>query len=225
MTKKNKVSVIIPTRNEEGSIGKLLKEIPAKFVDEVVIIDGHSTDKTIPEIKRTNNKAKVFTQKSFGYGEAIIQGARLATGDVLIFMDADGSMNPQVIPQLLEKINQGYEYVMGSRYINNLKSADDTIVRFVGNKFFTWLTNLIHQTGVSDSLYTYNAIPKKSFRKIKAKSKGFEYCIEILIKAKRAGLSFAEVPAPERAREFGKTKVNALWHGLKILHMILKKYN
>ena len=225
MINKKKVTVIIPTRNEEGCIGSLIREIPKKYVDEIVVIDGHSTDNTREEAKGADTKTKVFLQRGWGYGGAVQQGAKHARGDILILMDADGSMNPNAIPQLLKKADEGYEYVMGSRYINGSKSEDDTIIRYIGNKFFTWLTNIIHKTNVTDSLYTYNAIPKKSFLKIKAKSKGFEYCTEILVRAKMAGLKFAEVPAPERARSCGKTKVNAFWHGLKILTMILRKYD
>lgn len=224
MSKKT-VAVIIPSRNEQGCIGKLIKEIPQKLVDEIIVIDGHSTDDTRKEAKLASRKTKVFLQKGYGYGAAVQQGAKLAKSKVLIFMDADGSMNPKTIPLMLRKIDEGYEYVMGSRYINNLKSEDDTIIRYIGNRFFTWLTNLIHGTSVTDSLYTYNAIPKRAFLKIKARSKGFEYCTEILVRAKRAGLKFAEVPSPERQRLAGKTKVNAFWHGLKILTMILKKYD
>jgi len=221
--KRGKITVIIPTRNEGGCIGPLIKEIPKKYVDEIIVVDGHSTDNTKGEARRAG--AKFILQKGYGYGSAVQQGAKYAKGGVLILMDADGSMNPNAIPLLLKKIDEGYEYVMGSRYINNLKSADDTLVRYFGNKFFTWLTNVIHKTNVTDSLFTYNAIPKKAFMKIGARSKGFEYCTEILVKAKKAGLKFAEVPAPERQRMFGKTKINAFWHGLKILGMILKNYN
>ena len=114
---------------------------------------------------------------------------------------------------------------MGSRYMAGARSDDDTFIRWTGNKVFTLLTNLFHGTGVTDSIYTYNAIPRDAFFKINAKSQGFEYCTEILVRAKKAGLRFAEVPVIEHARIAGDSKVNAFWHGLKILRMILRRYN
>lgn len=223
MINKKKVSIIIPARDEEGCIGKLIKEIPRPLVDEIIVIDGHSTDKTEKEAKQAG--AKVFLQKGYGYGGGVQQGVKRASGDIFIFMDADGSMNPKYIPKLLEKVEKGYEYVMGSRYIGGLKSEDDTHIRLLGNKMFTWLTNIIHGTNVTDSLYTYNAIPRSAFSKIKAKSKGFEYCTEILVRAKKVGLKFTEISAPERPRTAGDSKVNAFRDGLKILKAILQKYD
>lgn len=222
MTNGKKVSVIIPARNEEGCIGKLINKIPRDLVDEIVVVDGASTDNTIKEA--TSAGARVIKQQGRGYGGGVQQGAAVATGDIFILMDADGSHGPEFIPQLLEKVNEGFEYVMGSRYAYGARSDDDTLIRFLGNKLFTWLTNTLHGTNVTDSIYTYNAIPREAFFRIKANSPGFEYCTEILVKAKRARLTFAEVPVTEHARMAGDSKVNAFWHGLKILRMILRRY-
>ena len=98
-------------------------------------------------------------------------------------------------------------------------------IRFIGNKLFTWLTNFIHHTNVSDSIYLFTAITRGGLNKLKLKSHGFEFCAEILIKAHRAGLKFTEVPTIERKRFSGKSKVNAFLHGLKILQMILREYD
>lgn len=220
-----KVSVIIPAKNEEGCIGRVLGEMPRDAVNEVIIINGHSTDKTIEEAKSNINKSdKLVVQTGKGYGGAFLQGIKLARGDVIIMMDADGSHNPHDIYAMLAKIRKGHEYVMASRYMAGGRSEDDTLVRWFGNFFFTKLTNLVHGTHVSDSLYLYTAITKKGLERLDLKSKGFEFCTEILVKAHRAGLRFAEIPAVERARYAGNSKVNSLYHGMRILRMILKKY-
>ena len=220
-----KVSLIIPTRNEEGCIGGVLKEMPHDVVDEIVVIDGRSTDKTAEEAKaHLRHHDKFVTQKGKGYGGAFREAFDIVTGDVIIMMDADGSHNPAEIPAIVEKVRRGYEYVMASRYMTGGHSEDDTIIRWFGNRMFTWLTNVIHGTNVTDSLYLFTAITRDGLKKLNLKSTGFEFCTEIVVKAHRAGLKFAEVPAFERRRYAGKTKVNAFWHGLKILRMIMRRY-
>lgn len=195
------------------------------MVDEVVIVDYHSTDKTAEEAKAELRPTDKFVaQKGKGYGGAFREGFDIASGDVVVMMDADGSHNPADIPALVEKVRRGYEYVMASRYTTGAHSYDDTIIRWIGNRVFTWMTNMVHGTRVSDSLYLFTAITREGLKKLNLKSDGFEFCTEILVKAHRAGLSFAEVPAIERLRFAGRSKVNAFWHGLKILRMILRRY-
>lgn len=220
-----KVSVIIPTKNEEGSIGRVLKEIPKNIVNEIIVIDGHSTDNTASEAKAKLRvgRDKFILQTEKGFGNALLQAFKASSGDVVIILNGDGSQNPKDIPLLLEKINQGYDYVIASRYAKGARSDDDTTIRFIGNRTLTWLTNLIHRTNVSDSLYFFTAISRRGLKKIHPTSPGFEFCIEILIMAHKAGLKFAEVPVVERA-SFSKSKVNAFSVGWKILWKILKKY-
>lgn len=219
-----KVSVIFPTKNEEGCIGRVLREVPREVVDEIIVIDGHSTDRTEEEAKAELRPSDRFVmQKGKGYGGAFREAFDIATGDVIIMMDADGSHDPKDIPAIVDKVERGYEYVMASRYAPGGRSDDDTFIRWFGNRFFTWLTNAAHSTRVTDSLYLYTAITRDGLNKLNLKTDGFEFCTEILVKAHRAGLKFAEVPAVERARFAGKSKVNAFWHGLKILRMILRR--
>ena len=220
-----KVSVIIPARNEEGCIGRVLKEIPRDVVSEVVIVEGRSTDRTVSEIKANLKKSdKLVIQKERGYGSAFLQGFKLVTGDCIVMMDADGSHNPADIYKIVAKIKQGYEYVMACRYMKGGRSDDDTFIRWFGNFFFTRLTNFIHGTRVSDSLYLYTAITRNGLSRLDLSSPGFEFCTEIVVKAHKAGLKFAEIPAIERLRFAGNSKVNSFYHGLKILKMILRKY-
>lgn len=223
MINNKKVSVIIPARNEENCIGRLIDEIERSLVDEVVVVDGSSNDNTIEEAGKKG--AIVVNQEGTGYGSAVQQGISKSTGDILILMDADGSHDPKYVPDLLSKVEEGYEYVMGSRYAKGARSDDDTLIRWFGNKLFTSLTNIIHGTNVTDSIYTYNAIPREAYNRIGATSEGFEYCTEILVKASKAGLKFAEIPVVERERFAGESKVNALWHGLIILKMILRRFS
>lgn len=221
-----KVSLIIPTWNESGAIGRVLKEVPKKLIHQIIVIDRPSTDNTAKEAKKElrPGKDKFILQKKKGFGSALIQAFKMVKGDVVVIMNGDGSHNPKNIPALIKKINEGYTYVMASRYLKGGRSDDDTMIRFIGNRTLTWLTNIIHNTNVADSLYFFTAITRTGLKKLHLISSSFELCIEILIKAHRAGLKFAEVPVVERPRFAGKSKVNAFWAGLKILGMILQKY-
>ncbi len=216
-----KVSVIIPTYNEEGCIGSVLDEMPKDSVDEIIIIDGNSKDKTVDEIREHGYSA--IPQKGKGYGSAFKEGIQVATGDILVLMDADGSHNPKDIPKLVEIVkNNSNTIAVASRYMENSGTGDDTFVRGIGNKFFTWLTNFRHRMQLSDALYLYAAFPKDVFSKIDVRSDDFAYCVEVLIKAKREGYNFVETPSYERPRFSGESKVSAIWHGWKILTTILR---
>jgi glycosyltransferase involved in cell wall biosynthesis len=218
-----KVSLIIPTLNEAGAIGRTLKEIPKNFIYETIIIDGHSTDNTEKEARKhlRPRKDKFILQKKKGFGSALRQAFKIAKGDVIIIMDGDGSHNPKDLPALIKKIKEGNNYVMASRYAPGGNSNDDTIIRFIGNKALTFLTNLIHSTNVTDSLYVFTAITARDLKKLRLTSPGFEFCTELLIRAHHAGLKFAEIPVVERSRFAGRSKVNAFYHGWKILKTIL----
>lgn len=222
-----KISLIVPMRNEEGCIGYVLKEVPRNIIHEIILVDGHSTDGTITEAKKyiDKKKDKLLIQKGKGYGDAFLEAFAIVKGDGIIMMDADGSHNPQDIPAIVEKLKQGYEFVIASRYAPGGRSYDDTMIRWIGNRVFTLLINMVHGTRVADSLYLFTGITKEGLQKLHLTSKGFEFCVEILVKAHKAGLRFCEVPVVERKRISGDSKVNALWHGMKILRMIFHRYH
>ncbi len=221
---RRKTTLIIPALNEEGCIGKTIKEVPRDYVDEIIVVDGHSTDNTGQEARNALGPNDQFIeQKREKFGGAIYDGLDLANGDIVIIMDADGSQNPADIPKLLEKYSD-HTLVLASRYAQGGRSDDDTLVRWFGNRLFTKLTNLAHRMHVTDSLYLFCAISRGNFKKLGLQSHDYGICIEFLVKAKRAGLSFVEVPTVERPRISGKSKVNALRDGWKILRMIFHKY-
>lgn len=216
-----KTSLIIPTLNEANCITQVLSEIPKNCVDEILIVDGNSTDGTPDIVQKLGYR--VIEQDGKGFGDAFASGARHSTGEVLILMDGDGSHNPADIPKLLDKYKEGYDYVMASRYLPDSHSEDDTVVRSFGNWLFTKLVNLLHGLNVSDSLYLFTAIDRKLYEMLHIRSKGFEYCMELIIKAHKMGARFAEVPSIERKRFSDTPKTNALIHGWHILLETLKR--
>lgn len=215
-----RVSLIIPTLNEIDSIGRVLDSIPREFVDEILIVDGHSTDGTQEVVKKMGYP--VILQEGKGFGRGVATGIKYATGDVLIFLTADGSQNPQHIPRLLQKLLEGYDMVLASRYLPDGGSEDDTRLTRFGNKLFTFLCNRVYRSRFSDLLYFFMAVRKKVFDAVQLKSSGFEYCAELPIKTHLAGFKIGEIPSVEQKRREGRKKVKVLRDGWRILMKILK---
>jgi len=111
----------------------------------------------------------------------------------------------------------GADLALGSRYLPESGSEDDTLVRYVGNKVFTWTVRKLYGVELTDVLFFYAAMRREVIESITATSPGFEYIVEFLIKAQRGGFKFAEIPSAEKARTAGKSKVNALVDGLRML--------
>ena len=214
-------TVIIPALNEAECIADVITELRTQpEVDEILVVDGHSTDGTADIVRRLG--VRVALQEGRGYGMAMQTGLKQARGEVIIPLDADGSYDPKDIRRLLACIANGYDVAFASRYLPQSGSHDDTPIRYVGNKMFTFLLRLVHGVNISDSLFLYVAARKTVFEQLNLNSAGFEYCIEFPIKVRRAGLSYTEVPSFERKRIAGDSKVNAMWDGLRILGYMLR---
>ena len=128
-----RISIIIPTLNEAGCIEKTLSEIPGGLADEIIIVDGHSLDGTAELVRQLGYK--VIMQRSRGFGGGFSEGIEVATGDIIILMNADGSMDPEDIPKLVGKIKEGYDCVFAVRYAPGYGSEDDDLIHHFGNMF------------------------------------------------------------------------------------------
>lgn len=222
MKNNQKITVQIPTLNEEKCLEYAIKDIPRDIVDEILIIDGHSTDRT-KEIAERMGCNFLLQPKKRGYGDAMKFGFKNATGDVIIDIDADGSYEPKDILRLLDKMQEGnYDMVLGSRYCSGARSDDDTFIRKSGNKIFTFLTNLLFGSHFTDSLFLFMAVKKDKLLQLDLKSDDFALCIEIIVKAHQAGFKIAEIPCVERPRFADESRVNAFTDGLKIIWQMFK---
>jgi glycosyltransferase involved in cell wall biosynthesis len=217
-----RVSLIIPTLNEAGSIEAVLKEIPRDVVDEILIVDGASTDGTPEIVRRCGDR--VIQQDGRGYGAAIATGFKHVSGDIIVLADADGSYNLDDIRLLVQRVQDGADLALGSRYLPESGSEDDTLIRYVGNKVFTWTLGKLYGVEITDALFFYMAIRRDVVRSITATAPGFEYIVEFLIKAQRSGFKFAEIPSREKSRTAGKSKVNAFWDGLRMLWTMIRAW-
>ncbi len=213
----NDVSLIIATYNEEESIGYVLDEIKDLNIGEIIIIDKSSTDNTKNIVESYD--VKFITQTKDGWGGAVKEAISQSSKDYITYMDGDGSYNPKALHEMKSLIKD-FDAVFCSRYKDGAKSPDDTFIRALGNKFFTDLVRLRFKCNISDSLFFYPMFKKDILNFIELQSNDFTLCLELPVKVHQKELRYTEILSEERERYAGKTKVNALIDGLKILRGI-----
>lgn len=215
-----RVTVVIPMLNEERNLPRVLPRIPAT-VDEILLVDGYSTDNGIEVAKKLCPRIRVIYQDGKGKGNALRAGIANATGDIIVTIDADGSMDPEEIPTFIAPLLAGYAYVKGSRFLSGGRTLDMPWLRRLGNRMFTILVNVLFRAKYTDLCYGYNAFGSRAFQKVSLNSDGFEIETEMHIKAAKARLKITEVPSFERARLDGKTNLKTFRDGWRILRTIL----
>lgn len=218
-----RISIVIPTLNEGPNIKNVFSNIP-EFVDEILVVDGNSTDGTREEIKKYRKDAKIIIENRRGKGQALKTGFENVSGDIVVIMDADGSHDTREMPGLLEPVLDGYDVSHGSRLIPGGGSADFTPFRRFGNNIFVSLVNYMYGSQYSDLCYGYRAFKKEAIQKMKCTSKGFEIETEQSIRVIKAGLKVKEIPSFEAHRMNGNSNLNTFRDGWKILDVIVKEY-
>ena len=218
----NNLTLIIPTKKESESLPKFLNELKIFNCKKMIVLQSED-DETLESIKNFS-EIEIYKQKKNGYGSALTEGIKNCKTEYWSIINADGSMDPKYLKEMLEKCNDK-DFIFASRYIKpGGGSDDDTIVTFVGNKFFSFLGNFMFRLNLTDILYTYVLGKKTSFEKLDIASYDFRFCVEFPIKAKKANLIFADIPSYERVRIGGKKKVNAIKDGFLILFEMLRLF-
>ena len=217
-----RITLLIFALNEAENLPYVIPGIPP-IVDEIWLVDGHSTDGTIAVAKTLRPDIHVVYQDGEGKGDAIRCGIKCATGDIIVTIDADGSMDPNEIPRFVEPLLDGYHFVKGSRFFGGAGTADMPTHRVFGNKVFTLIVNLLFGGRFTDLCYGYNAFRREAVQKFEIASDGFEIETELNIKALKAGLRVKEVPSCEAARLNGKGHLRSMPDGWRILKTILKE--
>lgn len=212
------LSIVLPAKNESNSLKTLLPQIKAIVPSaEILVINDGSTDDTA-KIASTAG-AKVFSHPySQGNGAAIKTGARNAKGDIIIFMDADGQHNPEDIPALLDKLNQGYDMVVGARN----PGTQASLFRRFANSFYNRLATLMTGHIIEDLTSGYRAVQANKFRKfIYLMPNGFSYPTTSTMAFFRSGFPVAYVPIHAGKRE-GKSHIKLVKDGLRFFIIILR---
>lgn len=215
------VSVVIPTLNEARNLPLVLPWLPMDWVDEVILVDGRSTDGTVEVARQFMPSIKVVIEKQAGKGIALQAGYQAATSDIIVVMDADGSNDPREIPRFITALMEGSDFVKGSRFMPGGGTTDMPRIRKLGNGFFVLLTNMIFGSKFTDLCYGFHAFWKYCLETVDLSSvKGFEIDTALYIGALREKLHITEVPSFEGYRFMGTGKLKALPDGLKVLKTI-----
>jgi glycosyltransferase involved in cell wall biosynthesis len=229
-----KISIIIPAKNEEANIYRLISEIPIA-VYEIIVIDGNSVDETFNIAKSHPKCTKVIKQIAKGKGAALSRGFAECVGDIVITLDADGSTDPREIPSFIDEIILGNHLVKGSRKIPNGGSEDLTLFRDLGNLFLTSVANMLFKTNWSDLAYGYIAITKDLLSELKINNfdetyssklkygQGFEIESLICCRTAKLGYQIKEVPSFERRRWSGSSNLKSIPDGIRALISILRE--
>jgi glycosyltransferase involved in cell wall biosynthesis len=227
-----RISIVVPARNEARNLEHVLPELP--LVHEVILVDGHSSDDTVETARRVMPGIRVLHQVRRGKGNALAHGFEAATGDIIVMFDADGSADPAEIPRYVYALLAGADFAKGSRFLPGGGSADLTRVRKLGNGALNGITNRLLKTRFTDLCYGYNAfwadvrdsldladphVIGRADGKM-AWGDGFEIETVINCRVASAGLTVAEVPSMERLRIHGRSNLNAVTDGLRVLKTI-----
>ncbi len=218
------VSVVIPCLNERETIAACVTKARAAFADldiegEVVVSDNGSTDGS--DRIAEEHGARVVRATARGYGNAYLVGFREARGKILVMGDADDTYDFSRLGDFLDRINAGYEFVNGSRLKGTiLPGAMPWSHQHIGNPALSWLLNALFHTGFSDSYCGMRAFTKEAYERIRPRSTGMEFALEMIINASKANLHATEVPIVYH-RRLGESKLRTLKDGWRSLRFML----
>lgn len=231
------VTVVVPALNEEQNLPHVFERLPGD-IDEVLLVDGGSADRTVDVARDLRPDVRVLRQSRTGKGNALACGFAAATGDIIVMIDADGSTDPAEIPRFVDTLVDGGDFAKGSRFGPAGDSDDITWLRRLGNKALNGTVNLLFGTRFTDLCYGYNAFWRRVLPVLELPDPdrprpsdgsmlwgdGFEIETLLNIHAAVNGCRIREVPSVERRRLHGESNLNTFRDGARVLHSILSEF-
>jgi glycosyltransferase involved in cell wall biosynthesis len=228
-----KVTLLALTLNEIEGVKAILPRIPRRHVDQLLVVDGGSTDGTIDWVR--DNGYAFHVQRRRGIRYAYLEALPLIEGDVIVSLSPDGNCNPDVIPALIAKMREGYDLVIGSRYMQGVRSEDDDVVTAFGNWLFTRTVNFLYGSRYSDVMVIYRAFTRSLIYELGLDRESSYTLPECLfrtiisweplmsIRAAKLGKRIGEVPAGEPPRLGGHRKLQLFRWGAAYYFQIWKE--
>jgi len=227
-----KTTLFVLTYNEIEGMKAIMPRIKKEWVNEIIIVDGGSTDGTLEYAKEQGYAT--YVQKKKGIRHAYIEGIPLVKTDYIISFSPDGNSVPEAIPNLIKKIEEGNDMVIASRYLEHAKSHDDDFVTRFGNWLFTKLINVFHGSNYTDALVIYRIYRKSLFYELKLDMEE-SYNMEkwfftimgieplLSIRCAKYKKRYTEIPEDEPKRIGGERKLQILRWGAAYLVQIIKE--
>jgi glycosyltransferase involved in cell wall biosynthesis len=202
-----RVALVIPTLDEEAAIGGVLAAVPRDVVDEIIVVDSASTDRTV-EYARAGG-ARVVVESRRGYGRACCTGIESAADcDIVVFLDGDGSDRPELIPDLLAPIVEGrYDFVIGSRTRGQRERDSMNAHQIVAGYVIGAALRLLYSVQYTD-MCPFRAIRRDALVRLGMREMTFGWNLEMQMRAARAKLRILELPVDHRRRAGGVSKVS-----------------
>jgi|tagenome__1003787_1003787.scaffolds.fasta_scaffold20910631_2 hypothetical protein len=217
-----RVSVVIPTLNEERNVAWVLERLP-KIVDEVILVDGRSTDRTVDVARSVRPDIRVVLERKPGKGVALRAGFAAARGDYIVMIDADGSMNPAEIERFVDALETGCDFVKGSRFTAGGGTTDMSTIRRLGNHALRSAVNLLYRSDFTDLCYGFIGFRRERLSALRLDSRGFEIETEMIARAVVASLRIGEVASFEAERRHGESNLSAWRDGSRALATLLQE--
>ena len=215
----DRVTVVIPAKDEARNVAWVLRRLPP-WVDEVILVDGRSIDDTVAVARAIRPDVVVAAERGPGKGAALRTGLELARGDVIVTIDADGSMDPRELGRYVQRARD-VDLVKGSRFARHGGSEDISLLRRLGNAMLLLLVNLLYGAHLTDLCYGFCAVRRSALPVLGLRSDGFEIETEMTVRALRAGLRVGEVPSFEAPRRYGASHLHAFRDGWRVLITLL----
>lgn len=234
--KEKTVSVVIPCRNERGNIEAAISRMPELGSHmEIIFVEGHSQDGTWNEIARVKKcfphlDIKALKQEGKGKGDAVRVGFGIASGEVLMILDADLTVPPEELRKFYEEIrsNRG-EYINGSRLVYAMEDQAMRFLNYIANQFFAMVFTFLLNQQFTDTLCGTKVIGRENYHRL---IKGRKYFgdfdpfgdFDLIFGATKMNLKMIEVPIPYRRRKYGATQISRFRHGLLLIQMVFFAY-